>query len=274
MCVCWSRASVCGSREPLAGDLQRHRPVGELPLLGQEDAGEGPPAQLLDQAEAGDRLPGLGERRCRGGRRVRAPWSSRRADQAVDVEHPAERASHLGEPREVLGGVGGLARLLAEAEFLVDQGDQGVVVEVGVAIAIPLDRHRLVRLPAQSEVGPEQRQQARPALRRASLGRKSPGSGRRSRVPRQAASNRRASRSRSRGRRLIPGLARGGQAQGNVPPGRRVMGGLSSGTGRPACHHDADISSGQGGILVGAAASRSVPSPAGRGDVSNGAVSR
>ena len=193
MLVCCSRASVCGSREPRAGDLQRHRPVRELPLLGQEDAGERPPAQLLDEAESGDRLPGLGEGDAGGGRRVefrRLP----RADQAVDVEHPAEARRHLGEPSEVSGGVGGLARLLPEAEFLVDQGHPGVAVELGVAIEIPIDRHRLVRLATQGEVGPEQGQQGA-GRSSGSPGRKSLGLGAAAgRLPRHAASYRRATR--------------------------------------------------------------------------------
>ena len=49
-------------RDPGAAHLQGHRPVGQLSLGGQEDAGEGAPAQFLDQLEAGDRLAGLGEK--------------------------------------------------------------------------------------------------------------------------------------------------------------------------------------------------------------------
>ena len=48
------------SRTP-AGDLQRHRPVGELPLAGQENPGEGASAQLLDQVEPADGLADLGK---------------------------------------------------------------------------------------------------------------------------------------------------------------------------------------------------------------------
>ena len=112
-------------------DLQRHRPVGELPLLGEEDPGERPPAQLLDQVEAGDRLPGLGE-----GRSARGPGTCEvgrggRADEAVDVEDPAEPVGELGEPLVVLGRDRGLAVLLAEAELLVDEGDERLVVEAG-----------------------------------------------------------------------------------------------------------------------------------------------
>ena len=217
----------------VAGDLQRHRPVRELTLLGQEDAGEGPPAQLLDEAEAGDRLPGLGKGGAEGRRRVEFRGLSR-ADQAVDVEHPAEARRHLGESRHVGAGIGGLARLLPQAEFLVDQGHPGVAVELRMPIEIPLDRHHDVRLATQGEVGPEQCQQrarafagfARQEVARVRTAAPGPAPGHL--VPTCEPVRR-------RGRRLIPGLARGGQAQGLVPPGGRVMGGFTSRAGWTAC---------------------------------------
>ena len=179
-----------------ARDLQGDRPVGQLPLLGEEDPGERAPAQLLDQPEPGDRLARLGERRSA----ARGPCVRVRSCAAEPTRSWMSRTSRscggdLGEPGLVLGRVGRLAGLLAEAELLVDQGHERVVGELGVAVAIPLDPDRLAAPPS---AGPG-RSAAGPAGRRARAsgrsGRKSRGVGRAlRRRPRQAASNRRARR--------------------------------------------------------------------------------
>jgi hypothetical protein len=98
--------------------LQCDGPVRQLPLLRQEDPGERAAAQLLDEPEAGDRLAGLGQG---DGRRRRPAQGRARAlrHQAVDVEDLAQARGDLGEPGLVVGRVGMLAGLLAEAELLV-----------------------------------------------------------------------------------------------------------------------------------------------------------
>ena len=161
-----------------ARDLHRHRPVGQLPLLGAEDPGERAPAQLLDQAEPGDRLARPRAREsleCFGERSVEAwpeptrPWISRTA-------RNERRPRGTGV---VLGRIGRLARLLAEAVLLVDQGHQRLAVELRIAVRDTTRPDPIPRLPAQRQVRPEQRQQRRPGRSCGSLGRKSSGSGRR-----------------------------------------------------------------------------------------------
>ena len=51
-----------GLARALAGHLQRDEPIGELTFARQEDPGERPASQLLDQVKPADRLAGLGER--------------------------------------------------------------------------------------------------------------------------------------------------------------------------------------------------------------------
>ncbi len=90
-------------------DLERHRPIGQLALLGQEDPGERPAAQLLDQQEPGDRLAGFGKRARRA---VAAPLvddeqesvvgGRARADQLVDLQDAPKRLGNLGETGEIL----------------------------------------------------------------------------------------------------------------------------------------------------------------------------
>ena len=46
MLVCWSWASARDSAADVGGDLEGHRPVGQVPLAGQVDPAERPAAQL------------------------------------------------------------------------------------------------------------------------------------------------------------------------------------------------------------------------------------
>ena len=42
-------------------NLEGHRPIGQVTLLGEKDPRHAPPAQLFDQLEAGNRLPRPGK---------------------------------------------------------------------------------------------------------------------------------------------------------------------------------------------------------------------
>ena len=44
------------------GDLQRHRPVSQLPLIGQENSRKGASAQFFHEIEAADGLAGAGKK--------------------------------------------------------------------------------------------------------------------------------------------------------------------------------------------------------------------
>lgn len=151
------RFAGAGSR-----DLERDGTIGELAFLGAEDAGEGAAADFGDEVEAADGLAGVGEFRRRRGRAagdVRVGgWA--RADDAVDIEDAAERFGAVGKSLVVLGGVGRAAfEFLAEAVFLVDQRDEGVAIEVGVAGPVGFDAGRLSRFVPEAELAAEQREQ-------------------------------------------------------------------------------------------------------------------
>ncbi len=142
-----------------AGDLDHDGSIGQSSLLGAEDAGERPAPQLIDEAEAGDGLARLGEdpRLGRFGRV--GGGAGALGDEPVDLEDLAQPVGDPGEAGQVLGRVGGLARLLAQAILLVDQGHEGLVVDRGVALAIPGDVGRLPHLAAKGHVGAEEGQQ-------------------------------------------------------------------------------------------------------------------
>ena len=190
MCVCWSRASVCGSREPARATFRATGRSASCRSSAQEDAGERAPAQLLDQLEAGDRLAGLGERRPPARAARAKPSRSGPSRPARGCRGPGGAAAPTsGNRARYSAGSGASLVLLAEAELLVDQGDQGLVVEVGVAVAIPLGADPLARLPAQRQVGAEQRQPGAGTLVRV-VGQEVVGSGRRASprsVPRRVA---------------------------------------------------------------------------------------
>ena len=58
MCVCWSRARICGS-SPSGGDtLMATSLPPEVDLFGQVDAGERASPQFLDDPKAGELIAG------------------------------------------------------------------------------------------------------------------------------------------------------------------------------------------------------------------------
>ena len=61
MCGWRARASSRGSAVDPARDLHDHEPVVEVGLLGEEDPGERPPAQLADQPVGPDLVADLGQ---------------------------------------------------------------------------------------------------------------------------------------------------------------------------------------------------------------------
>ena len=74
----------------------------------------------------------------------------------MDVQHAAEGLRDLGVPGEERVGLGTLVVVLEEAEFLVDEGDDGVLAQVGVAVEVPAGAGLVPGLPSQREVGAEQ----------------------------------------------------------------------------------------------------------------------
>jgi hypothetical protein len=66
----------------------------------------------------------------------------------VDLQDLMEGVGEVGEPGPVLRRLGRFPRLLAEAILLVEQGHQGLVVELGETIAVPFHRAALVRAPS------------------------------------------------------------------------------------------------------------------------------
>ncbi len=147
---------------PAPRHLQGDGPIGQLALPRQEDPGERPATQLLDQEETRDGLAHLRERThvlARAGPRQQQPSLRRaRADQPVDLQDPAQRRLDLREAGEELGRVGPLAVVLAEAELLVDQRDDRVLAEVGMPVDVPAGPELLAGLPAERQVGAEQGQ--------------------------------------------------------------------------------------------------------------------
>ena len=203
MCVCWSRASVCGSREPVARDLQRHRAVGELPLLGPEDPGErprGPAPRPGGSRRSSARPPGrrrLGpsgtwKASTRRGAEPTRPWmsSTRRSRAATSGNRSSTRPGRgvaLALPR------GGRTPRRPARRASRRRGR-------GIA-AIPLDADALAGLPAQGR------------------GRRAAGrAGRRGRRRSWAGGNRRG-RGRLAGRGALARRPRTARAQAGRPPG-------------------------------------------------------
>ena len=83
----------------------------------------------------------------------------------MNLDDFAQAVGERGEPGLVFGRVGEVAGLLAEAILLIDQGDEGLVIERRVVALIPFDADRLAGFPAQGQVGAEEGQQGSGALR-------------------------------------------------------------------------------------------------------------
>jgi hypothetical protein len=84
----------------------------------------------------------------------------------VDLQDLLEGVGELWKPVSVFRRPRRFPRVLAEAILLVEQRHQGFLVQLGEAVAVPLNRAALVRSPPQDQVGPEQLQEHGRSLRR------------------------------------------------------------------------------------------------------------
>ena len=85
-------------------------------------------------------------------------------DEAVNLDDFAQSVGDGGETGLVLDRIGDFSGLLAEAIFLIDQGQEGLVIEHRILTLIPLDADRLADLAAQGQVGAEEGQEHAEAL--------------------------------------------------------------------------------------------------------------
>lgn len=139
-----------GLTRPGARHLEGDGSVCQMLLLGKIDPRKCPSAQLRDEPKPRNRLPGAGNEGpfARGARRGIA----RPPDQGVNLDHLLERARDVGEPGLVLRRRWRFPRLFFQAILLVNQGQQRLVVKLGITSTVPLDRARLMRPPAQDQI--------------------------------------------------------------------------------------------------------------------------
>ncbi len=120
--------------------LEDDRPVGQERLGAEEDPALGAAAQLAQQAQLAQRLADL---------RVDRANRSRLLQEPVAVEQHGQFGPPLGEAADDLLGDVLLARLLAQADLLVDQPDGGLGVrrQFGMAGQEVLRRGALPLMP-------------------------------------------------------------------------------------------------------------------------------
>ena len=141
--------------------LEGNGPIGQMLLLGQVNPRECPSSQLLDQAETRDRLAGLGK----PGTALASPSRPGRrspSDQIVNRHDFLKGAGEPGEPDLVFRRLRRLAGFLAEAEFLVEQCHQQLIVELGKTVAVRFDRARLPRSAGEGSGRPAAEQPDQP----------------------------------------------------------------------------------------------------------------
>ncbi len=136
----------------VAGDLQRDLAIAERLVEGEEDAGRPPSAEDRAEVEAVEVLARIGE-----SGRLGHPADGL-AEHQVVAELRFERIAPGVVPGAELLGVGGLAGVLAEAEFLVDQADDPVLggPERGELGEVFGDRGALPQGEPSAEVGLDQ----------------------------------------------------------------------------------------------------------------------
>jgi hypothetical protein len=73
----------------------------------------------------------------------------------VNVEYFLEGDGEIGESSLIFFHAWCFSSLFAEAIFLIQQGQQGLVVEVGKVVVVPFYKPALMLPPTQQHVSPE-----------------------------------------------------------------------------------------------------------------------